>query len=104
MLSWSEDYGITTGIITNLKMSERETANDESGEIYIEKYLYAIYTNIYAQQSDSGSMLFDITGKIVGMNLVREGNVSVVPAGLIEDFIANYKSHVSGDGTEKSAN
>ena len=98
-LGGKENNNIQTGVITNLKMSEREVVNkNEEGEeeSSVEKYLYAIYTNILGKV-DSGSMLFDMKGDVAGMNIVREGNVFTVPASTVLKFIADYESSVVVD-------
>ncbi|MFC1720795.1 serine protease [Patescibacteria group bacterium] len=94
-LSGISNNKISSGFISNLKMSEREVAGEEDEGSTTESYLYAIYTNITLKKYDSGSMLFDVSGNIAGMNLVRDANVFTVPSGTIEGFIYSSKLSLS---------
>ncbi len=110
-LSGQEDNNIYTGLITKLKMSEREVLikntennpnlndsdDDKNKNTIIEKYLYAIYTNIQLKSSDSGSMLFDMQGHVLGMNLVREGVTYTVPMKTIQNLLNNNKNQDKKD-------
>ena len=48
----------------------------------------SVQTNIFEDSNISGSPLFDISGSVVGLNIInKEGNVSAVPANIIREFI-----------------
>jgi len=87
-LSGTDNPLVLSGIIARLDMGVRVVPKKgegvTEGETQELPYVSAIETNLALTPTDSGGMLFDTDGKVLGMNMVREGGVSAVPSDMIK--------------------
>ena len=79
--------GVVSFLDTKTDIIPKRGDNVTKGETEELKYLSAINTNIVLTQADSGSMLFDTDGKVVGMNMVRDDVSFALPADMIKALI-----------------
>ncbi|MCR4306576.1 MAG: S1C family serine protease [Candidatus Yonathbacteria bacterium] len=90
-LGGTDNLRILTGIISRLDMKTDVVPklgdNVTKGETEELTYLSAINTNLVLTSKDSGSMLFDTDGKVVGMNIVRDDFSFAVPSNMIKALI-----------------
>ncbi|MCR4331005.1 MAG: S1C family serine protease [Patescibacteria group bacterium] len=103
-LGGTDNLRILTGIISRLDMKTdiipKLGDNVTEGETEELTYLSAINTNIALASKDSGSMLFDTDGKVVGMNIVREDFSFAVPANMIKALIMTLAEQSKNDTGE----
>ena len=96
-----DNLSVLSGIISRFDMKvnvvPKEGDGAAEGETEELEYLSAINTNIVMSRSDSGSMLFNTDGKVVGMNVVRDAVSSVVPANMIKALALTLAQEPKGD-------
>jgi len=87
-LGGTDNLRILTGIVSRLDMKTdvvpKQGDKVTEGETEELTYVSAINTNIALTGTDSGSMLFDTDGKVMGMNMVRDNLSFTVPANMIK--------------------
>lgn len=77
-----------SGIITDPLLQTGAVSNATGNEAEV-KTINFIKTNISLGKESSGSPLVDLNGKVVGMNLVREGVSVAIPSSFIKEAIAS---------------
>jgi len=96
----NKELAVSTGIVSKLQngqkvlppenntdegASSQNLQNPEEEDPKMEFYLVSIYTTVVSPQS--GSILLDMDGNIIGMNILREGIAFAVPSNTIKDMI-----------------
>ncbi len=100
-LGGTDNLHILTGVVSRLDTKTdvvpKHGDNVTEGETEELTYLSAINTNIALTGTDSGSMLFDTDGKVVGMNIVRDDLSFAVPANMIKSLIVTLAEQPKGE-------
>ncbi len=89
--------GIVSAINTeNVEMEEGEDVDIKTEtEAKTEKYISSINTSISLRNIDSGSMLINVDGLVVGVNIVRAGVAYTLPANIILSAISSLKEETT---------